>query len=172
MGQFVKALFSCQVYEKPSIQNCVSLIAENCLTHFVEPTFFIYSLNPPTLSQAASNLENILPSHLVDNELLKRGAANVERRVRLQKSCLEEVVRLFSSALFNVSFLLSIQRRVLTAIAQSAQTHWKYSIVAIRCLRTLVQREQPIHVPQLKYVSYGFPTQTAISSTIVSREGM
>ncbi|KAF8587302.1 hypothetical protein K439DRAFT_1645895 [Ramaria rubella] len=130
---FAKALFSCQMYEKPSIQNCITIIAENCLAHFVEPSFLVYSLSSPTLNQAVSELEAILPNHLVDDDLIKNGIANTKRRVCLQKSCIEELTR------------------VLIDIAQNPQTHWRYSIVAIRCLRTLVRREQPTYGPQLGY---------------------
>ena len=70
------------------------------MAHFIEPSFLIYSLDSPNLSKAASELEAILPPHLVDDGLLKRSAANIERRVLLQKSCVEEVVCYFATPLF------------------------------------------------------------------------
>lgn len=29
-------------------------------------------------------------------------------------------------------------------VANSAKTHWRYCIVAIRCLRTLIRRDRPV----------------------------
>ena len=83
------------MYEKPSIQNCVAVIAENCLAHFVEPSFLVYSIESPSLRRAASELEAILPAPLRNNELLRRSVENTKDRVHLQKSCTEELVRLF-----------------------------------------------------------------------------
>ena len=39
----------------------------------------------------------------------------------------------------------------LLAIADDEDTHWRYEIVAIRALRTLIRRDQPPYAPQLKY---------------------
>lgn len=91
---FVKAIFSCQMYEKPSIQNCVTVIAENCLAHFAEPSFIVYSIDSPSLQQAASKLESILPFDFRDDALVKRGTENTKSRVRLQTSCIQELVKL------------------------------------------------------------------------------
>lgn len=92
MAQFFKALLSCQVYEKPSIQNYVNVIAGNCLQYFFEPCFLVYSIESKNMDKAASDLESILPAHLVDNRLLEKAKRNRERRIELQQSCIEELV--------------------------------------------------------------------------------
>jgi len=39
----------------------------------------------------------------------------------------------------------------LLGIANDDDTHWRYEIVAIRALRTLIRRDQPLYAPQLKF---------------------
>lgn len=39
----------------------------------------------------------------------------------------------------------------LLTIADDEDTHWRYEIVAIRALRTLIRRDQPPHAPQLEF---------------------
>lgn len=87
-----RALMSCQVYEKASIQKLVGNIADNCLIHLFEPSFLIYTLDIPSMDAAASNLENTLPRDLVDDALLEKGRKNREQRIKLYNSCIEELV--------------------------------------------------------------------------------
>lgn len=37
-------------------------------------------------------------------------------------------------------------------IANSSETHWRYAIVAVRCLRTLIRRDEPMLGPHVKYM--------------------
>ena len=99
LAPLFKALMSCQVYEKASIQKCVAVIAENCLVHFFEPNYLIYALDSPTMNAAASDLESILPRDLRDNSLVKKGKENREKRIELFKSCLDELVSFYASFL-------------------------------------------------------------------------
>jgi len=39
----------------------------------------------------------------------------------------------------------------LLTIADDEDTHWRYEIVAIRALRTLIRRDQPPYAPQLEF---------------------
>jgi proteasome activator subunit 4 len=39
----------------------------------------------------------------------------------------------------------------LLAIANDEDTHWRYEIVAMRALRTLIRRDQPPYAPQLEF---------------------
>ncbi len=36
-------------------------------------------------------------------------------------------------------------------LSESGKLHWRYSIYAVRCLRTLVRRDVPVPGAQLKY---------------------
>ena len=40
---------------------------------------------------------------------------------------------------------------MLLDIASSDKTHWRYSIVAVRCLRTLVRRDESISASHFKF---------------------
>lgn len=40
---------------------------------------------------------------------------------------------------------------MLLDIAGSSKTHWRYSIVAVRCLRTLVRKDESISAPHFKF---------------------
>lgn len=40
---------------------------------------------------------------------------------------------------------------MLLDIAGSSKTHWRYGIVAVRCLRTLVRKDEPISAPHFKF---------------------
>lgn len=93
MLPFVKTLFSCQIYEKSSIQKCIASIADNCLGQFFEPSYIIYDLHAPTLSRAVADLQCALPKDLIDDNLVERGRLNVLRRNELEKSCMRQLVR-------------------------------------------------------------------------------
>ena len=40
---------------------------------------------------------------------------------------------------------------MLLEIAGSSKTHWRYNIVAVRCLRTLVRKDESISAPHFKF---------------------
>lgn len=45
-----------------------------------------------------------------------------------------------------------VQRDLLLRIAEDPRTHWKYSITAIRLLRTLIRRDSPLHASHVEYL--------------------
>lgn len=40
---------------------------------------------------------------------------------------------------------------MLLEIAGSSKTHWRYNIVAVRCLRTLIRKDESISAPHFKF---------------------
>ena len=40
---------------------------------------------------------------------------------------------------------------MLLDIAGSSKTHWRYNIVAVRCLRTLIRKDESISAPHFKF---------------------
>lgn len=52
---------------------------------------------------------------------------------------------------FDVVELTMSQHKAVLAIAKSSKTHWRYAIVAMRCLRTLVRRDKPLTSAQMTY---------------------
>ncbi|KAG9011119.1 hypothetical protein FRB94_009262 [Tulasnella sp. JGI-2019a] len=130
----VKWLFGCQWNEKPTIQNCASSLAERCLTGFVEPYFLSASVTYPSLQQSVGILQVLLPlGGPVDNALRKRCEVNRKHRHEVQESA------------------IVVATQLLLDIAASSETHWKYAIVAIRMLRTLVRRDVPAQAAQFVY---------------------
>ncbi len=41
---------------------------------------------------------------------------------------------------------------MLLEIADDAKTHWRYSIVAVRCLRSLLRRDAPLKSAHVRYL--------------------
>ena len=40
---------------------------------------------------------------------------------------------------------------MLLNVAGSSKTHWRYNIVAVRCLRTLIRKDESISAPHFKF---------------------
>ncbi|KAG8874746.1 hypothetical protein FRB97_005668 [Tulasnella sp. 331] len=130
----VRRLFECQWNEKPSIQNCASSLAERCLTGFVEPYFLSASVTYPSLQHSVDTLQGLLPPRSsADHALQKRCDVNRRQRHEIQDTAIKDTTQ------------------ILLDIAESSATHWRYSIVAIRMLRTLVRRDLPAQKAQFVY---------------------
>lgn len=129
--EIVDKLFGCQFNEKPSIQDSVSVVAENCLANFAEPNFLVYDIESPKLEEVLEDTKRLL--HIPPDYQQVVQQSRVQRQKRIQLSN-EALLRVVTSVL---------------DIGNSAQTHWRYSIFAVRCLRTLVRRDQatkPEHI--------------------------
>ena len=42
---------------------------------------------------------------------------------------------------------------IILGVAQSATTHWKYAVVANRCLRTLIRKDTSFKPSQIRYIT-------------------
>ncbi|KAJ7042558.1 hypothetical protein C8F04DRAFT_1076309 [Mycena alexandri] len=125
----LQKLFSCQHNEKPSIQDAISTVAENCLNSLPEPCFLIYDVATPQLDEILATSK--FGAH--DQKLIRKCADNrAMRTLRMNESSNE---------------LTSI----VLAIGNSAKTHWKYEIAAIRCLRAVIRRDAPLTAEQIRY---------------------
>ncbi|KDQ54765.1 hypothetical protein JAAARDRAFT_71570 [Jaapia argillacea MUCL 33604] len=131
--EFIKRLFSCQHNEKPSIQDCVAVMSENCLNSFVEPCFLIYVIENPALNAVLDDMKVALQCGDADVNLVSRC-----REMRLKRN------ELMNKAIKDTTC-------VILEIANSSKTHWRYSIVAIRCLRTLIRRDEPLSPELARY---------------------
>ncbi|CAA7258799.1 unnamed protein product [Cyclocybe aegerita] len=132
-NDLVSRLFGCQQHEKPSIQDCVSTVFENCLNNFVEPNQIVYNVPMPSVDLAIVRLKNLL--HIDAKEKIV-AAKTREKRIHRVKIC-DEAIH-------------TINRNILE-IGNSSRTHWRYSIYAVRCLRTLVRRDLPLSSEQIEY---------------------
>ncbi|CAK5265273.1 unnamed protein product [Mycena citricolor] len=125
--QLIEKLFACQHNEKPSIQDAVSTVAENCLNSLSEASDLVYKLENKTL-------DAILAERQLDKAelaLARRCEQNRLERSRVSNEASKELVR------------------TLLAIGNSSKTHWKYEIAAIRCLRAIIRRDVPTSAEQI-----------------------
>ncbi|KII93397.1 hypothetical protein PLICRDRAFT_694576 [Plicaturopsis crispa FD-325 SS-3] len=128
----LKHLFKSQHNEKPSIQGCVSVVSENCLGNFVEPCYLVYDIENVSLAKASRDLMDH-PSSTECISLVRRCQAKRVARLQFVNDAIQQTTTL------------------LLDIAQSPRTHWRYSIVAIRCLRTLLRRDVPPSPAHMRY---------------------
>lgn len=132
MDMFEK-LFASQHNEKPSIQDCVSTVFENCLSGFVEPTRIVHEVPRPDVDKALTGLAELIPITQEDQDLISRCRDQRVERGRLLDETSENLVDLALD------------------IGNSEDTHWRYSIYVVRCLRTLVRRDIPVRPDHIEY---------------------
>ncbi|KAF9535513.1 hypothetical protein CPB83DRAFT_841889 [Crepidotus variabilis] len=132
-NELLLLLFGCQNHEKPSIQDCVSTVFENCLSNFVEPNNIIFGIPTPEVSSAISHLKS-------DFNLGPKNAVLVRRASEM---CVQRIAAVDSAAKSAIGNILDIGR--------ASRTHWRYAIYAIRCLRTLVRRDVHLTKEQISY---------------------
>ncbi|KAI0768547.1 hypothetical protein BD413DRAFT_614418 [Trametes elegans] len=132
--EFVKRLFSCQHNEKASIQDSVGSLAETCLNNLAEPSHVIYNIDNDDLIVTSRNLRALLSVKVEGDELTER--CRVQRVKRI--SVANEAISTTTDTLLN--------------IANDANTHWRYAIVAVRCLRALLRRDAPLKAAHVRYI--------------------
>jgi proteasome activator subunit 4 len=91
------------------------------------------SIPSERLDHSVELLEGAIPKQFKDDELVRQNMDNCERRT--------------AGMITNTSEVID---KLLT-IANDDDTHWRYEIVAIRALRTLIRRDQPPNAPQLEF---------------------
>ncbi|KAF9036519.1 hypothetical protein BDZ89DRAFT_1100671 [Hymenopellis radicata] len=132
-AKLLPQLLRCQHNEKPSIQDCVSAVSENCVNNFVEPCYLGYAVSSPGLLCAVERLKEILPPDATNDYITQKClAARVERMQKLNEAADQATIEIMK-------------------IATSPKTHWRYEIVAIRCLRTLLRRDVPLTSVQIRF---------------------
>lgn len=115
-----------------------------------EPTLLVYSIERSSTSKILSHLENLLPVDLRDDELVHRCTAQRIERVKILDQSLALMVCILSRPAKSRHLTYS-QTSNVTDIARSPNTHWRYSIIAIRILRTLIRRDEPLQASQISY---------------------
>ncbi|CAL1696420.1 unnamed protein product [Somion occarium] len=123
---FFSKLFACQHNEKPSIQDCVASLVDTSLGGFVEPCYVVYDVSNQALDRALDNLKKCLSDVVEEPSVVVKARAQRVRRLKLWNDGVQRTTD------------------VILKVAQSPNTHWKYSIVAVRCLRTLIRRDVPL----------------------------
>ncbi|KAH8120571.1 ARM repeat-containing protein [Phellopilus nigrolimitatus] len=129
----LRGVFGCQSHTEPSLQDCAGALIDNCLSSIFEPNVIVYSVDSTNMDRAAKNLETLLAQDSCDDKLALRCT---QKRV-LRTSIYNKTVKLTGDTVL--------------AIAKSSSTHWRYAIIALRILRTLIRRDEPINAEQTKY---------------------
>ncbi|KAK0456353.1 hypothetical protein EV421DRAFT_1699087 [Armillaria borealis] len=129
----VPKLLGCQHNEKPSIQDCVSAVSENCITSFVEPCYLVYDVSCPPLDRAIKHIKSMLLYDAKEVDITNRCRQARIKRVQLMNEAAEHTTS------------------EVMKIATSPRTHWRYEIAAIRCLRTLLRRDMPLTPEQIRF---------------------
>lgn len=131
--ELMQKLFACQHNEKPSIQECVNALAETTLGSFVEPSYEVYNIENTRLMTAIADLRKYL-SKSSDDEVVRRCQTKRKERVQMWNDGSDRTTN------------------IILQVAQNPSTHWKYAVVAVRCLRTLVRRDVPMKSSHIKYL--------------------
>ncbi|KAF9270499.1 ARM repeat-containing protein [Marasmius fiardii PR-910] len=130
-------LLGCQHNEKQSIQNCVSMVTDTCLASFIEPSYLVHNISAPSIDKILEEFKCVLGATAQDITLINKCSHNTIRRVYSMNEAADET----GSAVM--------------AIGESSETHWRYAIVALRCLRTLIRRDKPLTPSQMSYFLSG-----------------
>ncbi|KAJ3973169.1 hypothetical protein EV361DRAFT_980091 [Lentinula raphanica] len=131
--ELLTKLLGCQDNEKTSIQNCVSTVFDTCLGSFIEPNNLVYDTPTPALEEVLKSLKARLEMGTEDECVTDKCRTNRIRRTQIQDEASEHTTQMVLN------------------IAKSSKTHWRYAIVAMRCLRTLVRRDKPLTSAQMTY---------------------
>ncbi|KAJ4476693.1 hypothetical protein J3R30DRAFT_3704168 [Lentinula aciculospora] len=131
--EILTKLLGCQHNEKTSIQNCVTTVFDTCLGTFIEPNTLVYDVATPALQKVLADFKLRLGVGPEDEVITDKCRNNRVSRIRRQDEASDRT-----------------NKAVLT-IAKSPETHWRYAIVAIKCLRTLVRRDKPLTSAQMTY---------------------
>ncbi|KAI0374438.1 hypothetical protein BV20DRAFT_1049238 [Pilatotrama ljubarskyi] len=133
---FVKRLFSCQHNEKASIQDCVASLAETCLNNFAEPNHVVYEVENDDLNLALKSLKALVlaPSQADSDEVVVRCKNQRMERISVADRAIAQTTDM------------------LLEIANDTRTHWRYAIVAVRCLRSLLRRDAPFKAAHVRYL--------------------
>ena len=128
------ALLRCQHQEKPSIQNLVKSISHDFIIRVVEPSTIRATVSSASLERAVDQLDAFAVAE-PGSDLVARVTAKAQGRVRQKDEAYAALVP-----------------QVL-AIAQSPSTHWRYSIVALRFVRALIRRDQPLPLDVVRFMA-------------------
>ncbi|KAF9073805.1 armadillo-type protein [Rhodocollybia butyracea] len=131
--ELITKLLACQHNEKTSVQNCVATVFETCLGAFVEPSSLVYDIPVPALNHALDEFKLRLGVGYKEEIVTDKCRRNRIDRVQRQSKASDQM------------------NDAVMSIAKSPKTHWRYAIVALKCLRTLARRDKPLTAAQMTY---------------------
>jgi len=85
-----------------------------------------------------------------DQEVTRRCLEQRNQRIRKTDAVVQEIVRLHIRQPFK-TIEVRYQTNYILGLSDSGKLHWRYSLYAIRCLRTLVRRDIPLQGAHMQY---------------------
>jgi proteasome activator subunit 4 len=131
--ELLKNIFACQHNEKPSIQSRITTLFDYGLISLVEPNFLVYEMPTPHIEAVVRLIQAHTPPTKADLAITEKCRLMRLKRLELNSAALEACVK------------------DVLQVAASSNTHWRYAVVATRCLRTLVRRDRPINPEMFKF---------------------
>lgn len=98
----------------------------------------------------AHELLGLIQSHLRDEGVLEKCLEHRKRRLYILNQCVENTVG-HTTPTCIINIYLWLQIPIVTEIADSPETHWRYSIIAIRFLRSLMRKDAPLPKNLVKF---------------------
>jgi proteasome activator subunit 4 len=127
------------------------MITPSGLSCFAEPCHLVYTVPYASLSRAAKRLEALVSRTGDDQgDLVVAGIKMREHRIQHAEKAILSTVSVLNTDILNCISCIGKCTTILEA-ANDPGIHWKYSIGAIRFLRTLVRRDMPLSQAQMRY---------------------
>ncbi|KAF8649879.1 hypothetical protein AX16_005641 [Volvariella volvacea WC 439] len=153
LPELASNLLQCHHNEKPSIQDCVTMVAENSLHAFLEPNFLYLEVQSDHIERLAVELRAILDIEPTEPISV------------ITKQCHE--MRIERVKLANEAFTAATN--LILEVALSPQTHWRYALFATRSLRTLLRRDVS---PSAEHATYFLERIYADHPSIYAQRGL
>ncbi len=113
----------------------------------------VYHVDNSELAAALRNLRVLLPKHhLATDEVVVKCTRQRIDRISATDEAISRTVGLVDASQLHVVDPLCFQAEMVLNIATDSHTHWRYAIVAVRCLRTLIRRDAPLTGAHVEYL--------------------
>lgn len=122
------------------------------LSSFIEPNNLVYDIPIPALHKVLAEIKPRLGLGHNEEIVTDKCRKNRVNRILLQNEASDCTVRDTRFKPDPTCLILGFAKNEsIMGIAKSSKTHWRYALVAVRCLRTLVRRDKPITSAQMAY---------------------
>lgn len=124
------------------------------MSNFGEPCHVVYQVDNKDLANSIRALRALVSKEdMSGDEILARCRQQRIERLTLIDNAVSRTVWSISSDLGSIPTNHDLlQTDVVLDIANDDDTHWKYSIVAARCLRSLIRRDLPLKSGHIEYL--------------------
>lgn len=122
------------------------------LSSFVEPCFLVYDIPTPSLNGYVASLKAVLKCSGEESIITRKCRQKRVDRIKFTNDAIDHAVsRCLYISLLQPAILTFLKIESLLEIGNSPKTHWRYSIFAVRSLRTLVRRDAPLKPSHVRF---------------------